>query len=51
MDSFIPEAETNIDFSLYDALQVAFGKVIFIIRKSFKEVFKANFNKKLARKN
>jgi UTP-glucose-1-phosphate uridylyltransferase len=50
MDSFIPEAKTNIDFSLYDALQVAFGKVIFIIRKSFEEVFKANFNKKLARK-
>ena len=47
MDSFTPEGDTIIDFSLYDALQAGFGKFVFIIRKSFEEEFKAIFNKKL----
>jgi choline kinase len=50
MDSFTPEGDTIIDFSLYDALQAGFGKVVFIIRKSFEKEFKAVFNKKLAGK-
>ena len=37
MDSFTPEGDTIIDFSLYDALQAGFGKVVFIIRKSFEK--------------
>lgn len=47
MDSFSPSGDTIIDFSLFDAIQAGFGKVIFIIRKSFEKDFKAIFNKKL----
>jgi choline kinase len=50
IDSFTPQGDTIIDFSLYDALQAGFGKVVFIIRKSFEKEFKAIFNKKLAGK-
>lgn len=47
IDSFTPEGDTIIDFSLYDALEAGFGKFVFIIRKSFEKEFKAIFNKKL----
>ena len=47
IDSFSPEGDTIIDFSLYDALQAGFGKFVFIIRKSFEKEFKDIFNKKL----
>jgi UTP-glucose-1-phosphate uridylyltransferase len=47
IDTFTPEEDTIIDFSLFDAVQAGFGKVVFIIRKSFESEFKAIFNKKL----
>lgn len=47
IDSFTPEGDTIIDFSLYDALQAGFGKFVFIIRKSFEKEFKEIFNIKL----
>lgn len=47
IDSFTPEGDTIIDFSLYDALEAGFGKFVFIIRKSFEKEFKEIFNKKL----
>lgn len=47
MDTFTPEGDTIIDFSLYDALQAGFGKFVFIIRKSFEKEFKAAFDNKL----
>jgi len=47
IDSFTPEGDTIIDFSIYDALQAGFGKFVFIIRKSFETEFKEIFNKKL----
>lgn len=47
IDSFTPEGDTIIDFSLYDAHQAGFGKFVFIIRKSFEKDFKETFNKKL----
>lgn len=50
MDAFTPQGNTIIDFSLYDAIQAGFGKVVFVIRESFKAEFKANFDKKLAGK-
>jgi dTDP-glucose pyrophosphorylase len=50
IDTFTPEGDTIIDFSLYDAVQAGFGKVVFIIRKSFEKEFKATFNKKLSGK-
>lgn len=47
IDSFTPEGDTIIDFSLYDALEAGFTKFVFIIRKSFEKEFKEIFNKKL----
>lgn len=36
LDQFGPHGEAIIDYSLYDALKAGFGKIIFIIRESFK---------------
>jgi len=47
IDSFTPQGDTIIDFSIYDALRAGFGKFVFIIRKSFETEFKAIFDKKL----
>ena len=47
IDSFTPQGDTIIDFSIYDALQAGFGKFVFIIRKSFEREFKEIFNQKL----
>ena len=47
IDSFTPEGDTIIDFSIYDALRAGFGKFVFIIRKSFENEFKEIFDKKL----
>jgi len=50
LDSFTPEGDTILDFSIYDALQAGFGKFVFIIRKNIESEFKAVFDKKLAGK-
>lgn len=47
MDSFTPQGDTIIDFSIHDALCAGFGKFVFIIRKNFEKEFKEIFNKKL----
>ncbi|MDH5412530.1 MAG: sugar phosphate nucleotidyltransferase [Flavobacteriaceae bacterium] len=47
IDTFTPEGDTIMDFSIYDALRAGFGKFIFIIRKSFEKEFKDVFNRKL----
>lgn len=47
IDSFTPQGDTIIDFSIYDALEAGFGKFVFIIRKSFEKEFKEIFNQKL----
>ena len=39
--------EAIIDYSIYDAIRAGFGKVVFIIRKSFKEAFQEKFDVKL----
>ena len=39
MDAFGPSGETIIDYSLKDAIDAGFGKIVFIIRESFKEAF------------
>ncbi len=43
MDALGPNNETIIDFSVFDAINAGFGKVVFIIRESFAEPFKARF--------
>ncbi len=49
-EGFGPDGETIMDYSIYDAIQAGFGKVVFIIRKDFAENFKEIFEKKLAGK-
>lgn len=50
IDGFGPNGETIIDYSIYDAIQSGFGKVVFIIREEFADNFKAIFEPKLAGK-
>ncbi|SNQ45049.1 sugar phosphate nucleotidyltransferase [Cellulophaga lytica] len=40
LDTFTQEGATIIDFSIFDALDSGFGKLVFIIRKSFEKEFK-----------
>ena len=47
IQSFGPGGETIMDYSIYDAIQAGFGKVVFIIRKEFAEDFKEIFEPKL----
>ena len=42
-----PNGEAIIDYSIYDAIKAGFGKVVFIIRKSFADAFKEKFDQKL----
>jgi UTP-glucose-1-phosphate uridylyltransferase len=50
MDAFGPNGEAIIDYSIYDAIRSGFGKVVFIIRDSFAEEFKNQFEHKLTGK-
>lgn len=50
LDTFTPEGDTIIDFSIYDALKAGFGKFVFIIRKSIETEFRAEIEKKLSGK-
>jgi len=47
IDPVGPSGETIIDYSIYDAIRAGFGKVVFIIRKSFEQDFKEIFISKL----
>ena len=50
VQSFGPSGETIMEYSIYDAIQAGFGKVIFIIRKEFSDVFKAQIEPKITGK-
>jgi len=47
IQQFGPGGETIMDYSIYDAIEAGFGKVVFIIRKDFAEDFKKIFEPKL----
>ncbi|MGV6845041.1 MAG: sugar phosphate nucleotidyltransferase [Lutibacter sp.] len=47
LDTFTEEGDTILDFSVFDAIEAGFGKVVFIIRKSIEKEFKAFFDDKL----
>lgn len=47
MDGFGPNQETIIEYSIYDAIQAGFGKVVFIIRDWFRTDFEAYFRQRL----
>ncbi len=49
-DEFGPHGETIIDYSIYDAIKAGFGKVSFIIKEEFAQVFKDRFEPRLAGK-
>lgn len=40
LDSVGPNGETIMDYSVYDAISVGFGKIVFAIRHSFEEAFR-----------
>ena len=46
LDAFGPNGETIIDYSIFDAIQAGFGKVVFIVREHFRKDFEELFNKK-----
>ncbi len=50
MDALGPNGESIIDYSIYDAIDAGFGKVVFVIRESFADVFKKQFEPKLSGK-
>lgn len=43
IDPLGPSGETIIEYSIYDAIRAGFGKVVFVIRESFADDFKARF--------
>ena len=40
LDGLGPNGETIMDYSIYDAMQAGFGKVVFVIRKDFEQDFR-----------
>lgn len=50
MDAFGPNGETIIEYSIYDAIAAGFGKVVFVIRESFKIEFEDYFRARLGDK-
>jgi len=50
LDKISLEGDTIIDFSIYDAIEAGFTKIVFVIRHSFKEEFYTIFDSKLNEK-
>jgi NDP-sugar pyrophosphorylase family protein len=50
VQSFGPSGETIMDYSIYDAIQSGFKKIVFIIRKDFATDFKNIFEPKWGKK-
>ncbi len=50
MDAFGPNGESIIDYSIYDAIDAGFGKVVFIVREYFKDEFQQMFDKRFGHK-
>ncbi len=44
MDGLGPGGETIMDYSVFDAIRAGFGRVVFVIRNSFADDFKAVFS-------
>src|ERR1051325_6528555 len=45
LDSFGPNSETIMDYSIFDALKAGFGKIVFTIKKEFENEFEKRFSK------
>ncbi len=48
LDTVGPNDETILDFSLYDALNAGFDKIVFVVRREIVKVFEDVFAPKLA---
>jgi hypothetical protein len=48
IDPIGPNGEIIMEYSVYDAIRAGFGKVVFVIRKDFADVFKEKIGAKLA---
>jgi NDP-sugar pyrophosphorylase family protein len=46
LDGLGPNGETIMDYSIYDAIEAGFGKVVFVIRKTFEDEFREKVTKK-----
>ncbi|MGI6048295.1 MAG: sugar phosphate nucleotidyltransferase [Petrimonas sp.] len=46
LDGLGPNGETIMDYSIYDAVNAGFGKLVFVIRQSFEEDFREKIVKK-----
>ena len=45
IDGLGPNEEPIIEYSIYDAIQSGFGKIVFVIRKEFDDAFRSRFSK------
>lgn len=50
LDGLGPDGETIMDYSVYDAIQAGFGKIVFVIRKDFETDFREKILSKYADK-
>jgi hypothetical protein len=50
LDGVGPSGETIMDYSIYDAINAGFGKLVFVIRKSFENDFREKIVKKYEHK-
>lgn len=50
LDPMGPNGEVVLDYSVYDAIRAGFGKVVFIIRRDFEQVFKEQVGSRFAGK-
>jgi len=44
IDGIGPNQEPIIEYSIYDAINAGFGKIVFVIRKEFDEAFRSRFD-------
>jgi hypothetical protein len=49
LDGLGPNGETIMDYSIYDAIQAGFGKIVWVIRKDFEEQFRTQILSKYER--
>ena len=49
LDAMGPAGEAIIEYSVYDAIQAGFGKVVFVIRRDIEQAFKEALGDKFAR--
>ena len=40
LDALGPNGETIMDYSIYDAIQAGFGKIVWVIRRDFEDQFR-----------